>query len=402
MNPKILIVNYFYPPIINGGVQRTYNFKKYLSQMGFDVSFITTGSYGCLKDDPFQKVFRFSDVGYDYTHSVKHSRLLVFLFRFIRLFLVKTGILTDGKYYWKHEVIKHIEQSLNLKEYDIVIASYPTPANLEIGEVIHRKYGIPLVVDYRDGLMYEPFYEVKNSFPLYKRRMIALEKRMAKIASLQLTVNPEMNQYYSSKYPCVKSVMIPNGFDDEEIIDSEPIKLPKGINVVFTGAIGKSRRVYNNNELADFLGFLFDIGKDVNFVFVGDYKSEEIDILKKYKNVYVYEKTDRNRAIATQRIADALLLISGPQGGTSGKLYEYLFSQKPILNIGSHRGVADIIDGSHYGITCEPDEREMIERFIEDLKKGKLQFKSGELKKYTRRYQASILAEELKAIVRNE
>ena len=396
---NVLIINYYYPPIVNGGVQRTYNFKKYLSQMGFNVAFLTTSSFGSLENDEENLIVRYPDRGYDYTHSSKSSRLGVFIFRAWRLLQVKLGLLTDGKYYWKKEVVKNIDQFMNSHRFDVVIASYPTPANLEIGEIIYKRYGIPLIVDYRDGLMYEPFYEVQHSIFTVKHRLLSLEKRMAKIASLHLTVNPEMNQYYSDHYPSVKSVMIPNGFDDEEVFDCAPLKLPEGTNVIFTGSIGKSRKMYEDNILADFLNYLFEIRDDVNYIFIGDYKAEEIEIFKKHKNVFVYDKTDRNRVVATQRIADALLLISGSQGGTSGKLYEYLFSGKPILNIGGHTGIAAIIDDTYYGYTCEPGERDKIKQFIDKLKAGSLRFERGDLKPYTRRYQSGILAKEIREII---
>ncbi len=399
MKRNILIINYYYPPVVNGGVQRTYNFKKYLSQMGFDVTFLTTSSFGCLEDDEESRIIRFPDKGYDYTHSKGSSQIGVFLFRAFRLFLVKSGLITDGKYYWKKEVVRNLDQFMRSNQFDVVIASYPTPANLELGELINKKYGVPLVVDYRDGLMFEPFYEVQNSFIAYRQRLKALEQRLAEIASLHLTVNPEMNQYYSETYPLVKSVMIPNGFDDKEVFDAKSIELPAGTNVVFTGSIGKSRKMYEESELSDFLEYLFEIRTDVNYIFIGDYKSEELFIFKKHSNVYVYDKTDRKTAIATQRAADALLLISGPQGATSGKLYEYLFSDVPILNIGGHAGIATIINDVNFGITCEPCEREKMKAFIDDLKNGSMHFGHGDLKQYTRRYQAEMLAKELKKII---
>ena len=396
---KILLINYYYPPIVNGGVQRTYNFKKYLDQMGFEVSFLTTNSYGCIEGDNINNVFRFPDWGFDFTHSNKTSKMGKQLFRAFRLFQVKSGMITDGKYYWKKEVLNKLEDIIRPTKYDVVIASYPTPANLELGEYINKKYGIPLVVDYRDGLMFEPFYEVQHSFIVYRMRLKALEKRLAKIAALHLTVNKEMNEYYTQTYPNVKSVMIPNGFDSEEEINAEPIKLPEGINVLYTGSIGKSRKLYSFEELQNVLDNIFSSFPNINFVFVGDYEEQEKRLFNKYKNVYVFEKTEREKVIATQRLADALMLISGPSGSTSGKLYEYLFARKPIINLGGHKGIADIINGEQYGETCAPEEREKMKGFFIGLKNGSLHYSSGNLEQYTRKYQSELLAKELNYII---
>jgi len=395
MRKNILIINYYYPPINNGGVQRIRNFKKYLSSAGHNVSIITTNSYGSLEDDGENGIYRFPDKGYDYTHSSRNSKLGVFLFRAFRRMQVYMGFITDGKYYWKKEVIRGLDSILVDKQYDVVIASYPTPANLEIGEFIHEKYNIPLIIDYRDGLMYDPFPEIMKNFVLYRKRLKALEKRLAQKAVLHLTVNEPMNEYYSNKYPNVESVMISNGFDDEEIIDSEPVNLPKGINVLYTGAIGKSRKLYDFDKLSKVLNFIFTYSENINFVFIGDYENNELEFMKKYKNVYVMDKQSRNTIISTQRVADAFLLISGPKGATSGKLYEYMFAGRPILNIGGNEGIAKIIDDKNFGMTCEPEDLSKIAKFLKRLENKELTFDYEGKEKYTRRNQCNILLDYL-------
>ncbi len=362
---------------------------------------LTTDSYGTLEDDEANHVIRFPDRGVDYTMSENSPRAGVALFRFWRRFQVETGLSTDGKKYWKQQVVRGLDGVMKNRSFDAVIASYPTPVNLELGEIIHRKYGIPLVVDYRDGLMYDPFPEVADSFFVYKRRLLSLERRLAGEAALQVTVNQDMNDYYTATYPQVRSVVITNGYDDEEPVDGTPLDLPAGINVLYTGAIGKSRKVYSPEELSAILGRLFTVSGKVNFIFVGEYDDSEKALFSRYGNVYVFDKTDRKRIIATQRKADALLLISGPAGGTSGKMYEYMFSGKPILNIGGHRGVGKIIDGKHYGLTAGAQEPEQAEQFIRDLESGSLCFEKGDLEKYTRRHQCEELARELDTIIQN-
>ena len=395
---RLLIINYYYPPIINGGVQRTYNFKKYLSQMGFRVTFLTTNSFGSMEDDEENLVLRFPDTGHDYANSPKSSRIGVLLFRIFRLAQVKLGLITDGKYYWKREVLKNLEMIMKSDQFDFVLASYPTPVNLELGETISRRYKIPLIVDYRDGLMYKPFPEIKSSLFVLEKRLKSLEKRLAEIASLQITVTPEMNDYYQTSYPKVKSIVITNGYDDEEEIKCEPIELPKGINILHTGSIRKSRKTYSDEELEKFFKFLFNISPKINFIFLGDYTKKEKEFFGSFKNVYVVEKTERKKALATQRAADALFLISGPEGWTSGKLYEYLFTGKPILNLSGHKGIDKIINGRQFGLTCTPNEHQEVENFIKLLETGNLKFEKGDLKQYTRRYQSELLAVELERI----
>ena len=96
--------------------------------------------------------------------------------------------------------------------------------------------------------------------------------------------------------------------------------------------------------------------------------------------------------VATQKRADALLLISGTQGGTSGKLYEYLFAKKPILNIGGKNEVGEIINGEYFGSTYLINQKKEIGEFLDKLQKGKLNYKYGDLKQYSRKEQCRKLA----------
>lgn len=388
---SILIISYYYPPMNNGGIQRILNFKKYLPQFGYDVFILTTNSYG-LTEQYEEKVFRFSDTGYDYVQNMSHNKIKRTLFRIMRRIQVESGIIIDGKYYWKKEVFKGIEEIIKKYRFNYILASYPTPVNLEIGEYIHDKYKISLIVDYRDGLMYEPFPEIQKSFYVFKKRLLALEERMAQKATFQLAVNKKMCEYYNKKYPQIKTILIPNGFDDNEKFEDKPVELPEGINMLYTGRIGMSRKNYSFKELEDLLKYIFKLGKGINFVFIGEYEKNEVRLFEKYKNVYVYPKVDRAVVVATQKRADALLLISGTQGGTSGKLYEYLFAKKPILNIGGKNEVGEIINGEYFGSTYLINQKKEIGEFLDKLQKGKLNYKYGDLKQYSRKEQCRKLA----------
>ena len=208
-----------------------------------------------------------------------------------------------------------------------------------------------------------------------------------------------MNEYYSQKYPSVKTILIPNGFDDEEEIGASPIKLQDGCNILYTGGIAKSRMVYSFDLLAQVLDKMFTAAEGVFFTFVGEYDERELALFSRYKNVFVFPKVDRKIILATQKCADALLLISGPKGGTSGKLYEYMFAQRPIVNIGSKTGVAELINGKQFGITIDPSESEKIVSVINQIKLGNMQIDYPYLEKYTRKYQSKQFSEVLHEVL---
>ena len=207
MNYDILIINYYYPPVNNGGVNRIKCFKKYLSRQGFTVSIITTSSFGICSDDKGDHVYRFPDP--DIELRRQHMKLIGLCFKGICELMTRLGLITDVKYFWKKKVFKQLDHIIHNNDFKFVIASYPASTNLEIGEAINKKYHIPLIVDYRDGIGYEPFpwFYSQRTF-LFRRKMNSLERSMSELASLQIVVNKGMAEYYTSKYPDVETIII--------------------------------------------------------------------------------------------------------------------------------------------------------------------------------------------------
>lgn len=386
---KILIIAYNYPPINNGGVQRILNFKKYLPEFGYDTYVLTTDSYGKIEGE--RNVFRIPDRGFELSH--KSFFIIKYPFKVIRKLSVKVGIVGDWFFWWRKEVEKNVDKIIKDNRFDYIIASYPPISDLELGEYISKRYSIPLIIDYRDGLMYDPFDYIRNS-RMQTERATKLESRLAKMAKLQIVVNKGMLNYYKNRY-IAKTIMVPNGFDDYEQFNELPIQLPDGFNILYTGALGLSRNNYNISVITE----IIKQNNDVNFVFIGDYAKTEISEFRKLKNVYIIPKTERKKIIPTQQSADMLLLVSGEdKGGTSGKLYEYIFANTPILNLGTKNEAARLIDEAECGKTYSPYEKDEIREYIENVKDGKLSFKFNRLKKLSRKEQCKYLAEYMNRI----
>ncbi len=382
---KILIIAYYYPPQNNGGIQRILNFRKYLPSYGYSVDVITTNSYGVTDDEA--GVIRVPDKGYDTSHCA--NKLIAFPYKVYRSMIVKMGLVDGWFYAWEKEIEKNIDRYVDLKKYDYIMASYPPVATLRIGLMIAHKTNIPLIVDYRDGLMFEPFEQMLKKGRRYLNRMYELEKELSETAILQVTVSDEMKRYYSDKYNKL-TVMIPNGYDSEEKLHGDAIELPSGINIVYTGILDSGRMEYS----LDILDRLIRNNPDINFVFIGT-SIKKNKWVYKYDNVVLHKKVDRSVSVLTQRRADALLLITDDSpGGTTGKLYEYLFSLRPIIHIGAHDNNAGrIIKNTDSGETFSPNEYEEAQSFIDKLRMhGLREYKHDNIDQYSRRYECKELA----------
>lgn len=383
---KILIIAYYYSPMNNGGVQRIVNFKKYLPQYGYEVGVVTTDSMGYDAEE--SNVFRFRDKEFEATH-IKRTPTAFFL-RVLRGILVRMALLGDGYTQWKKEVLAKIDSIPDIETYDYVLASYPPESDLEIGFAVSEKYGIPLIVDYRDGLCYQPFDEVIINKRKNNQRKLQLEEKASKNAAFQIVVNQELYNYYE-KYN-TKTVVIENGFDDEETFPESNFEFPKGFNIVYTGAMELSRPAYETEDINK----IIQSNPGVNFIFIGRYSNKEKAILQKNTNVYMYDQMNRKAVIPIQQNADMLLLITGEiPAGMTGKIFEYLFARRPILNLGGDNIGRRIICETDSGESYHPEELDAIHKYIEKVRSGNKRFEFRDLEQYTRRAQSKRLAMEL-------
>ena len=309
--------------------------------------------------------------------------------------MIYFGFITDWYALWTKDVQENFDRVLNGISFDYIMASYPPIADLEIGEYLSERYDIPLIIDYRDGFLYEPFKEITKQSKRYHKKARELERRISEKSVLNIVVNDSMKKYYETMYS-TSVVKIENGFDDEEVFDeSDTIDLPSGFNIVYTGSLSLSIGAVDMNIIQS----LIERNDDSNFVFIGSYTKNEMDVFSVYKNVYVYGKQSRDKIIPIQRRADLLLLCSGElEGGTSGKLFEYIFSGTPILNIGGKNDASVIIDNTHTGETFLGKDATKIREYILAVRSGEYSISPKDLEKYTRREQIKKLASVLDSL----
>lgn len=385
-NKRILLIAYYYPPFNNGGTQRIINFRKYLPQYGYDVDIVTTNALGSTDDE--KGIYRYADVGWSVARG--NNKLIAYPMKVFKRIMVRLGLVGDETFFWKHEILNNIHKDVDMSSYDFILASFPQQTNLEIGLYLSKKFEIPLIVDYRDGLMYNPFKYIIAS-PFSKRRAQNLEKELAAYAPLQITINSVIGNYYRKMYE-TKTIDIPNGFDDEEEFPFNEFEFPNGYNIVYTGALSLSRDNYSLSYLCK----IIEGNEGVNFIFIGNYTKEEKENFRKYKNVFIYQPMERKKIIPIQRESDILLLVTGDDpSGMTGKLFEYLFAKKPILNLGGNNVAAKIINETDSGKTIHPEEVKEVHQFINDVKNNQITFSHRNLSQYTRREQCKRLAQHL-------
>lgn len=381
---RILIVAYYFPPDENGGTERVKQFYYRLQEEGYETFVLTARKHGdrlnnSVKED--RHIFRLWGIWgatRAYDGFVRKFGIKIKLFKILADFLTRIFL----------QVVKP----------DVCIASFPLSYDFDIGLSIKKFSNCKLIADFRDGLLFQPFNIVSNGNSFYKKKMVELEKNIVSFSDLLLAVAPEQAQYFEEKY-AVSAVVIPNGFDHLQIIDCRPIDLSAyGFTVLYTGGIDSSRPGQFQYAKKFFEKIIPD-NQDITFVFIGSYFDYELDFFKKYHNVVVYSKQKREVVIATQKNADILLLITGEdKSATSGKLFEYLFTSVPIINIGIKNNAARIINECNAGETILNNQYNKFNEYIEKVKKSEIDVTRINIAQYTRQAECHKLAKLISAM----
>ena len=377
---KILIITFYFPPDNNGGTERVKQFYNRLNNEHFETYVLSRKKLNFKKKNSQFNSANVLRTWFPWIWIGLYNR-------FLRKFQIRIPLF----YWFAKKSIKHIKKKINP---DICIASFPLINNFQIGLLMKEECSIKLVSDFRDGLMYAPFENVFINKE-YEKEMYILERKVANKSDLIIGAVPQITDYIKNTYK-VNAHTIWNGFDDEEKFEDITEGFPKdSLNILYTGALGQSdiqRFIYAK----ECLGQIFLQNKKSRFYFIGAYTKEERDFFMNFNNVYVYPVVTRNQAVVIQRKADVLLLVTRDEEcGTSGKLFEYLFSGKPILNLGGMNNARKIIEETNAGISFFSTEIEKINAFLQTISKNDNRFKRKNLEQYTRREECNKLTKHL-------
>jgi hypothetical protein len=227
--------------------------------------------------------------------------------------------------------------------FDAVITTSPPESAHLIGRAIQRR-GAAWIADVRDAWNFEP---LRPRFPTAAQRRLdeRLERRLLGAADVVTAVSrPAADDLRDRVGATVE--LVPNGWDpdlapalDGAARDEAQRMLdPDRVSIVYTGRFGSYGR--DPRPLIDALGRLAasepELARRLELVFAGPYTDDELALLRADvapARIAVVGSLPRDRALALQRAADALLLIAAPGRSQLAnlKLFEYLAAGRSIL-----------------------------------------------------------------------
>jgi len=372
---NILVVAYYYPPMDSGGTQRPVMMAKYLTRLGHSVT-VLTHSYH-RPDRVEGDVLRV----YDVSHNRDRRGGGGLLWLGLRAFSEATNLL--GSYHsiyslWRRRVMSNSDAIIASAKPDVVLATYPPVEDLEIGLLLSERYEIPLVADFRDGLLFEAIERRRiDRHRCVREHYEQIEAVVADRSAALVTAFPNLSAYMGETYNRPDVVTIPNGFDPEDYNGLGVSELLEHgtFNIVHTGRFGGSYSGMDVRPLCTAITSLLeedpDLGDRLRLHLIGSIEDHERRSFSGLiQRGVVVEHGDHQRpvALAAQKSADALLLLTTRDrpGNAPGKLFEYLRAGRPILALTSHSYAEEIVLETATGSCADPDDPTAIAGLIRD------------------------------------
>ena len=245
----------------------------------------------------------------------------------------------DFAFLWKKPAYKMAAELINEhKIYNVITVSWPFTDHL-VGNLLKKKFTINWIADTID-----PFYlsdAVNNGF-LYKKLNKNLESKTLATADSISVLTPKLKKAYSELYPHLKNkisvnhnIFVPNPVDiEKKLKPHSPV-----FKLTFVGTLSKKTR--EPHLLLKFFTYLLNNDKsNVSYELhiYGNYYQFTEDFLKfdklLNKNIFLHEFIDRKKVVEV--IQDSNIVVNIGNNNTyqePSKVLEYVYMQKPILNV---------------------------------------------------------------------
>ena len=386
---KVLIIANQFPPMGGSGVQRSVKFVKHLRCFGYEpVVFTREVGNMPLKDETLLK---------DIPDGVKIYRTKPYecveakgIFRIPGKVLGKFMI-PDTARLWEHFSKKAVMDVIDKEGIDLIYTTSAPYSDHLLGLYIKKKRpDIKWVVDFRDEWTNNP-YTLDNPHSAYRtKREKEMEHEVVTTADMCVTNTPVMRANFirNNKLTGDNFFTIPNGYDVEDF-EGMPKEKPNNskLTMVYTGALYGRRKPDNFFKALSELKSEGKIdGNKLLVKLIGNYHKDklqaQIDSFGLKEQFEIVGYVPHNVCIEHQVASDVLVLIEGGGRGSdafyTGKIFEYMNTNRPVLAILPKGCAADLVRESGIGIVADTDDvkaiKECILNYYNAWVEGKLEF----------------------------
>jgi len=434
---KVLVITYAFPPMSVVGVYRTLKFCKFLPEFGWEPVVLTIKrgkdwayDESLLADLPLSmKVYRTRTfeplITYENFQQGKRKRSGIVggysgeeqdqvgsksLLQRLRSYVAGWLSTPDKQALWLPFALAEGRKILREEEIDLIYTSSPPHSTHLIGYFLKRFSGLPWVADFRDPWTLNEYFQEKPTTPKMKQLEAYLERLVVNGCDHLVANTRSVAEAFRWKFnhlPLSKISTIPNGYDPEDFQGLEPHNFEK-FTITHLGSLyGRRQPIEFLKGLRFFLQRHPEAKQRLKVLFVGNIEEKILERMRELDLSEVVEcrpHQPRRQALSLALSSHLLLLILGHDPKAAGiipaKLFEYLFTGKPILALVSEGETAEVIRSHNAGrVITSPDAEKIalsIQHYFDDYLRGnqiQRRVKSAGIGKYNRQQLTSELAE---------
>jgi glycosyltransferase involved in cell wall biosynthesis len=402
---RALVIAYFFPPLGGAGVQRTLKFVKYLPEFGWEATVVSTRSrlYPSRDADLVREIP-------EGTRVVRAPALPVA--RYAAIALHKLGWMRlkayvawpDGGLGWAPAALAAAWREVRRERPDVIYSSSSPYGGHLVALALHRLTGIPWVADFRDEWATNPHLagQPRVLTWLSRRAEQAITRRAARTV-----VAADYFRLAGDAAADGRRETIPNGVDHADVPRNGSAPPRDRFRLSFVGTL------YGPIDLAPVMAALAQLVRD-RVIDPGRFELRIVgnqwipgfaapDGIATEETGYV----SHERAIAEMQAATALLLFVPEESlAPSGKVFEYLAAERPVLCVTRPDNLAaQLVEDWDAGVAAAPSDvpgiatalRSLYERWEADGLPAPSGIRERVLARYSRRELTRRLAAALDA-----
>jgi len=306
----------------------------------------------------------------------------------------------DARKGWNKFALRRASELLKERQIECIITSGPPHSTHLVGLSLKEKFGVRWIADFRDPWTDIYYYDDLLLNAKSRKKDENLEKQVLNVADRVIAVCQSNAELFKQKIAGNRSKVkvVSNGFDSDDFHTASNSE-NEVFTIVYMGTLAdtyRPRLVFEAFEQLDI---------DFKLLVVGKVSPEIEEFISKSaitEKVNFKGYVNHDEALDYLRNADLLLHIlpatPGADMGTTGKLFEYLAAQTPILNIGSPESDSGkIIKECGAGESFSREDGSGINQFVRNVEKGEFNV-SGNISKYSRKE----LARKLSTLIHDE
>jgi glycosyltransferase involved in cell wall biosynthesis len=364
---KILLVSLYWPPAGGGGVQRPLKFATYLPALGIETHVLAPDDPKWVHADPelepptqawVHRVRYLGPRGRKPAEELHRTTGLERVGLQARL-AFRRALVPDENVTWNATAIPAAIRIVREHEIDAVVTTSPPNSVHLVGAAVRAATGARWVADLRDSVVAHP-HRRAESFAVRAKGLTdhGVARLVARSADAIVAVSDAIAAEAAGLSPRGRVVTIANGCDFDDFAGLE-YRRGERFRITHTGSF------FGKRSPRPFLQALARSGLDVVARFVGDFRAadrEWADDLALGDRLELLPYMSRRRALAVQRDSEALLLLIPEAAGRgrgvlSGKVFEYLAAERPILAVVPPDGAAaDLLRETGTGVVAAPED----------------------------------------------